>query len=75
MKKLSLEISSPAFKNNEAIPSKYTCTGEGVSPPLEINGIPTEAKSLVLIMDDPDTPVEVWDHWIMWNIPLINSIE
>jgi len=72
-----MKLISPAFKNGEIIPSKYTCDGEGVSPPLVIADVPAGAKSLVLIMDDPDIPeaakksfnVEVWDHWVMFNIP------
>ena len=70
-----LKLTSTAFGNNENIPAKYTCDGEDVSPSLGIEGIPAEAKSLVLIVDDPDAPVGVWDHWILWNIPLVSSIE
>ncbi|MBI3032174.1 YbhB/YbcL family Raf kinase inhibitor-like protein [Candidatus Woesearchaeota archaeon] len=70
MKKLT--ITSSTFKHNGKIPSKYTCDGENVNPPLKIEGIPSETKSLVLIMDDPDAikPAgKVWDHWIVFNIP------
>lgn len=66
-----MKLSSPAFENNGNIPAKYTCDGENISPPLKIEGIPSSAKSLVLIMDDPDAvPVagKVWDHWVVWNI-------
>jgi len=63
-----MTISTPAFKNGENIPSKYTCDGENVSPLLKISGVPTEAKSLVLIMDDPDSPSGTWLHWSVWNI-------
>ncbi|MBI2038287.1 MAG: YbhB/YbcL family Raf kinase inhibitor-like protein [Candidatus Magasanikbacteria bacterium] len=73
-----MELTSPVFKANEKIPAKYTCDGEGVSPPLQISGVPGGAKSLVLIMDDPDIPetvkknygIEVWDHWVVFNIPV-----
>lgn len=64
-----LKVTSPAFENNKFIPEKYTCDGESTSPPLLIEGIPQEAESLVLIMDDPDAPIGVWDHWILINIP------
>lgn len=64
----TLTLSSNAFGNNTQIPKKYTCQGDEVSPPLTIAGVPPEAKSLVLTMDDPDAPVSVWDHWVIWNI-------
>lgn len=70
-----LIITSPVFKNNEMIPRKYTCDGADVSPPLNIRGIPVEAESLVLIVDDPDAPMGTWDHWIVWNIPPEERIE
>ncbi len=63
------------FLNNEAIPSKYTCDGENVSPPLEISGIPVNAKSLALIADDPDAPSGTWVHWVVWNIPFSGTME
>ena len=49
-----LTVKSPAFENNKLIPSKYTCDGEEVSPPLIVEGIPEKTKSLALIMEDPD---------------------
>lgn len=69
-----MKLTSPQFENNGRIPSKYTCEGEDINPPLAISDIPAGAKSLVLIMDDPDIPVpvrgeNVWDHWIKFNIP------
>jgi len=64
----TLKISSTAFALNGSIPSKYTCDGADVNPPLTIENVPTEAKSLVLIVDDPDAPVGTWVHWVMWNI-------
>jgi len=63
-----LQLSSSAFEQNGKIPSKYTCDGNDMSPPLEISGVPAEAASLVLIMDDPDAPVGTWDHWIVFNL-------
>lgn len=64
----SLQIESPAFANNGKIPAKYTCDGEGVSPGLSISGVPENAKSLVLILDDPDAPRGTFNHWVVWNI-------
>ncbi|PIR46460.1 MAG: YbhB/YbcL family Raf kinase inhibitor-like protein [Candidatus Vogelbacteria bacterium CG10_big_fil_rev_8_21_14_0_10_45_14] len=51
------------------MPSQYTCDGENISPPLEISGAPEETESFALIVDDPDAPGGVWDHWLAWNIP------
>lgn len=71
-----MEISSSAFKNNSGIPSKYTCDGSGVNPPLNIGKIPSEAQSLVLIVDDPDAPGGTFLHWLVWNIdPKVSLIE
>lgn len=64
-----MEIKSSVFENNGMIPSKYTCDGEDVSPPLVWSGIPEGAKSLALISDDPDAPMGTWVHWVMYNIP------
>lgn len=69
-----MQLSSPAFAHDGAIPSKYTCDGEERSPPLHIRGVPDKAQCMVLIMDDPDVPPSVrsdrmWVHWIVFNIP------
>ena len=61
-------ISSAAFKHNGLIPSKYTCDGPNVNPPLAFEGVPANAQSLALIMDDPDAPGGTWVHWVVWNI-------
>jgi len=63
-----LNVTSPAFEDNQSIPEKYTCTGEGINPPLSIEGIPEGTKSLTLILDDPDAPAGTFDHWVIWNI-------
>ncbi|MDD3374679.1 MAG: YbhB/YbcL family Raf kinase inhibitor-like protein [Candidatus Omnitrophica bacterium] len=72
----AMKITSPEFKHNEMIPKKFTCQGEDVSPTLLISDIPVNAKSLVLIVDDPDAPIGNWDHWIVYNImPQTSRIE
>lgn len=64
-----MKLVSPVFKNQTSIPSRYTCDGENISPPLEWSEIPVETKSLVLIMNDPDAPRGTWDHWVVFNLP------
>lgn len=64
----SMIISSLAFENNGDVPEQYTCDGDNVSPPLKIKGVPEGAKSLVLVVDDPDSPTGTWIHWTVWNI-------
>ena len=68
-----LKIKSPAFEANKPIPKKYSCDGNDINPPLTIEGIPKEAKTLALIVDDPDAPSGTFDHWIVWNIPASTS--
>ena len=71
---MTLILNSSAFANGSAIPARYTCEGENISPPLAWTGIPDTARSLVLIVDDPDAPDPkapkmVWVHWVLYNIP------
>lgn len=66
--KAAMKISSAAFANNGKIPKKYTCDGTSVSPPLKISNVPKNAKSLALILDDPDAPQGTFTHWIVWGI-------
>ena len=66
----SITITSAVFENEGEIPSKYTCDGEDISPPLEWADVPEEAKSLALICDDPDAPKKTWVHWVAYNIPV-----
>src|SRR5262245_47522607 len=71
---MAMTLKSPAFQQNGDIPSKYTCEGEDVSPPLAWEDAPNGAKSLVLIIDDPDAPDPkapkmVWVHWVVYNMP------
>jgi len=71
---MSLTITSSAFRHNADIPTRYTCDDEDMSPPLSWTGVPAGAKSLVLIVDDPDAPDPkapkmTWVHWVLYNIP------
>ena len=71
---MAMTLNSPAFQQNGHIPSKYTCEAEDVSPPLAWEGVPDGAKSLALIIDDPDAPDPkapkiVWVHWVVYNMP------
>ena len=66
---MPLTLSSPAFRNGEAIPERYTCDGADVSPPLEWSGAPDETRSFVLIVEDPDAPSGIFRHWAVYNIP------
>lgn len=66
--KTSLKIESTAFIHDQLIPPRYTCDGEDAAPTITISGVPENAKSLALIMDDPDAPRGTWVHWTMWNI-------
>lgn len=63
-----MEITSPDFKNNTIMPKKFTCQGAGASPTLEIKDTPAGAKSLVLIVDDPDAVGGTFGHWLVYNI-------
>ncbi len=62
-------LTSEVFIEGEPIPSKYACNGDDISPPLAWNGAPDNTNSFVLIMDDPDAPVGMWVHWVLFNIP------
>ena len=65
-----MTITSSAFRPGQPIPSKYTCEGEDVSPPLQWSDLPAGAKSLSLICDDPDAPFGTWVHWVVYELPL-----
>jgi Raf kinase inhibitor-like YbhB/YbcL family protein len=72
---MTLSIQSKSFRHDEMIPADYTCDGRNISPPLAWSGIPPEAKSLALIVDDPDAPDPAapkmtWVHWVLYNIPV-----
>ncbi len=68
-----LQLSSPAFSAGGDIPVQFSCKGDDMNPPLEIHGVPSSAKSLVLILDDPDAPSGLFTHWIVWNIEASTS--
>ena len=75
---MAMEINSAAFADGGTIPTQYTCQGNNLSPPLSWAGIPEQAKSLVLIIDDPDAPDPqapkmTWVHWVLYNLPPENS--
>ncbi|MGH8245168.1 MAG: YbhB/YbcL family Raf kinase inhibitor-like protein, partial [Gammaproteobacteria bacterium] len=75
---MSLTIASPAFHHNAGIPARYTCDGDDVSPALTWSGVPADARSLVLIVDDPDAPDPAapkmtWVHWVLYNLPVTSS--
>ena len=70
-----IQLSSPVFEHEETIPLKYTCDGDGINPPLQIGSYPHGTKSLALIVEDPDAPKGVFDHWVVWNIEPTNLID
>ncbi len=65
----TMELNSSAFSQGRAIPTKYTCDGKDVSPPLTWTETPPGTKSLALIADDPDAPMGTWVHWVIYNLP------
>ncbi|MFO7890341.1 MAG: YbhB/YbcL family Raf kinase inhibitor-like protein [bacterium] len=70
-----MKITSPAFESKGIIPQKYTCQGQDINPPLKIENVPDDAKSLALIVEDPDAPAGTWIHWIVYGIPIIDQIQ
>jgi Raf kinase inhibitor-like YbhB/YbcL family protein len=67
--KATLDITSNSFERDGYIPSNYTCEGTAKNPALMIKGIPQGTESLAIIMEDPDAPFKLFDHWLVWNIP------
>lgn len=65
----TMQLTSTAFQEGAAIPAQYTCDDRNVSPPLKWSGVPSQAKSLALIADDPDAPVGTWVHWVLYDLP------
>jgi Raf kinase inhibitor-like YbhB/YbcL family protein len=66
---MPIEITSTAFKESDDIPTRFTCDGENLSPPLSWTGVPREAQSVALIMNDPDAPNGTFTHWVLYNLP------
>lgn len=66
---MAIAVTSPAFEDGGMIPKKFTCDGQDISPPLHIDGVPSEARSLTLIADDPDAPSGTWVHWVLYDLP------
>lgn len=66
---MEITVTSSAFSQAGMFPSKYTCDGQNISPPLKWRGIPETTKSIALVFDDPDAPAGTWVHWVIWNIP------
>ena len=66
----ALEITSDVFSNKGYIPDRYTCDAQDFSPSLSWSGIPSDAKSLILICEDSDAPFKIWIHWVLSNIPI-----
>ena len=71
---VQMKIASAAFEHGASIPKRYTCEGEDLSPPLQWSGVPAGARSLALIVDDPDAPDPAapkmtWVHWVLYNLP------
>jgi len=66
---LTIALTSPAFPANGSIPPVHTCDGRELSPALAWSGVPPSARSLALIVDDPDAPRGTWVHWVLYDIP------
>ncbi len=65
----NLSISAPAFAEGMAMPARFAYKGQNISPELRIANVPANARALVLIVDDPDSPSGLWTHWLVWNLP------
>jgi len=66
---MDIKITSRAFEDGGKIPSKYTCDGEDISPPLQWEAVPDGTASIAVISDDPDAPMGTWVHWVLFNLP------
>jgi Raf kinase inhibitor-like YbhB/YbcL family protein len=65
----AMKLVSSAFADGAAIPRRFTCDGENLSPPLQWSGAPGETQSFVLLCDDPDAPAGTWHHWAAFDLP------
>ena len=68
-----MNISTPAFAQGKPIPAQYSYKGRNISPEVRIANVSANARSLVLIVDDPDAPVGLWTHWLVWNLPVATT--
>lgn len=66
---MGIKVTSTAFEDGGMIPPKYTADGADISPPIAWDGVPDGTKSIALVCDDPDAPMGIWVHWVVWNIP------
>lgn len=66
---MAIKVTSSVFQDGEMIPSRYTCDGQDVSPPISWQGLGDHTVTVALICDDPDAPMGTWVHWVVWNIP------
>jgi Raf kinase inhibitor-like YbhB/YbcL family protein len=65
---MKIQLTTTAFNQGQPIPSRHTCEGDDVSPDLQWSGVPSTAKSLALVCDDPDAPVGIWVHWVLYDL-------
>ncbi len=70
-----LIVKSPVFQPNRPIPKKYSCDGDDINPPLTVEDIPPQTKTLAIVLDDPDAVSGTFDHWILYNIAPTGKIE
>lgn len=68
-KNMALHVTSTAFSEGQAIPEKYSCEGQDISPVIKWSGAPANTKSLALIVDDPDAPSGTFTHWVLYDLP------
>ena len=68
-RKMDIKVTSSAFAEGGLIPSKYTCDGSDVSPPLQWDSLPEGTGSIAMISDDPDAPMGTWVHWVIFGLP------
>jgi Raf kinase inhibitor-like YbhB/YbcL family protein len=66
---MDIKLTSSAFEEGGMIPSKYTCDGQDISPPLTWDDVPANTESIAVICDDPDAPMGTWVHWVLFNLP------
>lgn len=67
--KNTMQITSPSFNTNEMIPVQFTCQGANISPALTFANVPANTVSFAILVDDPDAPLGIFNHWVAWNIP------